>query len=169
MPTTLQNRSKAKFEDMLEHLRQIVRVVGTNKARSNWKHSCCEDFILKHGTSHTPRKLPADVKPGKNKQCFMNCLDLAQSRPDLIYVEGYAMGVVPVMHAWCVTKDGFVVDPTWNGGVDRAPLGDFYFGVRLKLRYVMEVAIKSGVSGVIDNYQSGYELLKGVAASEWKA
>jgi hypothetical protein len=48
---------------------------------------------------------------------------LAQDN-DLIYVEGFAVGVFPTLHGWCVDDAGNVIDPTWPDG-----RGKEYYGV----------------------------------------
>jgi hypothetical protein len=90
------------------------------------------------------------------------------------YVEGYAMGVIPVHHAWCVDKDGNVIDTTWSAtervpGTMRAKVGTWYFGVEFDLGYVCSCRYRSKHDCVIDNWKLGFELLKGLVPEEkWK-
>jgi hypothetical protein len=62
----------------------------------------------------------------EKKMCYRNSAEIALQRPDLTYVEGYAFADIPlpfpVAHAWLVTDDGLVVDPTWDAGFE-------YFGI----------------------------------------
>jgi len=88
---------------------------------------------------------------GEGGFCFENCA--GNTSPDLSYVEGYAW-VQPMVgssggrieaHAWLVTNDGKVVDPTWRGA-NRGRMGDrgvAYFGVPIK-RSVVEKEIDVG-------------------------
>jgi hypothetical protein len=52
----------------------------------------------------------------REKFCFNNANKLALNHDELTHVEGFAWnkGMMAVHHAWCVTEDGFVVDPTWR-------------------------------------------------------
>lgn len=104
--------------------------------------------VLKaHGRFFTPAERPDDVAPATPKMCFQNAFQLAMSRPDLTYVEGFALSVVPLHHAWCVTDDGVVVDPTWTGGNGLDP-GAAYYGVPLTRDALVREALRSGRYGV---------------------
>lgn len=126
------------------------------------KFKCFEDFVLSFG-QHFPEYLarPKWVKRGVIKQCFSNCFDEMLKNPNkLLYCEGYATGVIPVHHAWLITLDGKVIDPTWHG---RSIVKDSteYFGVTFKTEYVLKVAAETGYYGVIDNFSQNYPLLTG--------
>lgn len=91
------------------------------------------DFMIRHAQFWTPRPLPRAVKPMTPKHCFDNALRLSRRRRGFRYVEGYALGVIPVHHAWCVDPEGYVIDPTWASitpdMVDGNDIGTSYFGV----------------------------------------
>lgn len=98
-----------------------------------------ESFMLRHGREWpvgTPdAKISRRVKVNP-QQCFDNAFKLAKdSRGTLRYVEGYACGVLPIHHAWCVDANGVVADLTsdrfWTG-----PKGHDYFGVVFNLDFV---------------------------------
>lgn len=93
---------------------------------------------------HRPR--PADVSQGAARDCYRNALLLAQRRDDLVYCEGWAAGMIPVEHAWCVDGDGAVVDPTWDDDT-----GHVYFGVGLDVDVVTPYLIDQGFYGVFAN------------------
>lgn len=68
------------------------------------------------------------------KECYSNCLSIAALLPELAYHEGIATKIVPTDHAWLVTKDGTVVDPTYVlMDVERVD----YFGIPLSIKEVM--------------------------------
>jgi hypothetical protein len=48
----------------------------------------------------------------RKKACFDNCRSIALRRTGLTYYEGYVCTVVPIAHAWLVTAQGTVIDPT---------------------------------------------------------
>jgi hypothetical protein len=114
-------------------------------------------FIAQHGIEFQAAKLPADIKPMAVKQCFANSLALVQRRPDLIYCEGYAAGIIPTVHAWCVTSDGTVVDPTWTGDLQ----GEEYIGIPFQTQFVVEQIANRRYYGVIEDWQNEYPLANG--------
>jgi hypothetical protein len=83
------------------------------------------------------------------------------SRGKLVYVEGFACGVIPVPHAWCADQNGNVVDPTWCGaGSLYAKLGTEYHGVAFDIEFVRECKTKSGIFGVLENWKLDFSLFK---------
>lgn len=66
---------------------------------------------------------------------------LATWWPDLTYAEGVAEPSVGgwFAHAWCVTADGVVVEPTWS------ETGLRYFGVSLDDRTAARAVLEAGV------------------------
>jgi hypothetical protein len=66
------------------------------------------------------------------------------------------------MHAWCVDESGSVVDPTW-----RDPAAAVYYGVPLRLEYVLETVGKRRRYGIIENHEHDFPLLTGVA-KDWR-
>ena len=60
---------------------------------------------------------------GTALQCFRYSFRTALRKPRFYtYVEGYAINTWvarhPVAHAWCIDPEGFVVDTTWDEGMD---------------------------------------------------
>ena len=72
-------------------------------------------------------------------------------RTGLQYAEGYAVvgSKIPVLHAWNVDAEGFVVDSTWE------PVGSIYFGVILPLSVV-----RRAKASVLDDFESGWPVLR---------
>jgi hypothetical protein len=145
-----------KIEGLVEYLQWCATHVGkVAKQRFNG-YSCFEDFVLKNGMEFTKKgRLPKGERKGIQKQCYANSTRLVMRHPNLTYVEGYAAGIIPVMHAWCVTKDGKVIDPTWK---DSSKCN--YFGVPFKRKYLTHSIIEHGVYGLIDLWQQGWPTLK---------
>jgi hypothetical protein len=75
-----------------------------------------ERFIDRNGTVFQPRPFAGlRMMP---TLCFQNCMDLLfmQAGRGLLYAEGYGWRQdfpLLIHHAWLVTPDGKVVDPTW--------------------------------------------------------
>ena len=88
------------------------------------------DLLLQHGRWYEPRPLPRGHWRGEQKACFRNAL-MAASRFRLKYVEGYACGIIPVHHAWCVDDENRVYEVTWPSKMCYA-----YFGIQFPLSRV---------------------------------
>jgi predicted ABC-type ATPase len=113
-----------------------------------------ENYVAAYGEEFTPTPLPEDVERGPMGQCYRNATLLVLSRPDLDldFAEGFAQssgtGSLSFMHAWAVTKDGKVLDPTWD-----KPEDGKYFGVRYDRRsYLKDISRRKyyGVLGAND-------------------
>lgn len=117
------------------------------------------DFILKSGHSFENTALPRKVRMGRPRECFLNAATLALRKPDIyMYVEGYAVNrwiaMHPVAHAWCITFDNDVVDPTWDDGAE-------YFGVPFRHDYLRRVLKARRDYGLIDNPEMDFPLVTG--------
>jgi len=88
------------------------------------------------------------IKKMPNRECYRNAYKLSQLNNDLQYVEGIAIGIIPTKHAWCVTLDGKVVDPTWPPKYRIA-----YFGVPIDKRWLNKVICATQRYGLIEEWQ----------------
>lgn len=82
----------------------------------SWVHRTVYSLLLGHGQWHVPAPLPGHVDPLPERACFVNAQRTELVCPSLTYAEGWAIAgaeTVPAQHAWCVTDEGVVVDPTW--------------------------------------------------------
>ena len=64
------------------------------------------------------------------QECFANAARLAHT-PGWTYCEGYCLSAdipIPIHHAWIVTDDGLIIDPTLRGARER---GTQYLGLRI--------------------------------------
>jgi hypothetical protein len=137
-------------------------MISMRATMDSFRYSCIEDFVLKHGKAWTPRRLPKGVRRGEAKQCFGNAANLALGDESLYYVEGFAMGVIPTLHAWCARIDGVVIDPTWASA--KVPLGKEYFGVPFKTDFLRKILLRRKSYGVIDDLEGRWPLLRGEGA-----
>jgi hypothetical protein len=90
------------------------------------------DFILREGQFFEPRPLPAHISYLEFRHCYINAFRTALEE-NFVYVEGYAVSSsndIPMLHAWNLDADGFVVDRTWN------PHGRIYLGVVFPLAVI---------------------------------
>jgi hypothetical protein len=73
------------------------------------------DYLLREGRFYPGRKLPARYKLGGPRYCFANAKRLVRRSKDLVYAEGFALYLsYPDLfhHAWAVSPEGEVLDPT---------------------------------------------------------
>ena len=88
--------------------------------------------------------------------CFMNAAKAALMDRCLTYVEGYAAGLIPIIHAWCVTARGEVVEVTWEDGV-----GVEYYGIPFKKEFLRDELLRNKHYGLIDQWHNKWPLLMG--------
>lgn len=120
-------------------------------------------FVLTHGREWTTKTdVPKEARDRKLGQCFRNAANLALGwyRNELIYCEGYAISVIPMMHAWCIDLQGRIIDPTGNQWTD-------YFGLAFKSMYLQEALQSQGHYGLIDAWKSDWPLLR-TKPEEWR-
>ena len=123
-----------------------------------------EKFVLQHGKQYNvaPLKDKHWLLRGKIKECFCNAALAAMWNKGLTYVEGYACGVIPVLHAWCVDKHGDVVELTWP------EVGTDYYGVPFNRKFLARQLCKTKQYGLIDSHKDDFGLIRGVyKKKEW--
>jgi hypothetical protein len=113
-------------------------------------------FVLAHGRDMTvhPDASIAFPRSGKMKECYMNATRYCMAHAGTTYCEGYALGVIPMPHAWCIDSAGYVIDPTWRDGAA-------YFGVPFKRSYLHATLARRGYYGIIDDFENGFPLVRG--------
>jgi len=155
-----------------DYLTQMVEFTTAchiaNKIQGKFKYCSIEDFILANGRAYRNQPLPKDIKLRKLGECFKNAYYLAMMRPELTYVEGIVWNIIPMLHAWCVDKDGNVFDNTWgrNHKRENSKHKDFdpnreYFGVPFQMQYIDRTLYSKRTYGIIDNWKDGFPLLSG--------
>ena len=144
-----------------------------------------EGLVLKHGVPfeshaltlaeihivHTAYKKAAVRCAFEQKECWWNAKALvkADKTGALRYVEGYAINMIPTMHAW-VEINGKVVDLTWRknykepGRFENWRVGVFeppleYHGIVFTKEELAEFMPKHKGS-LIDNYEERWPLLQ---------
>ena len=104
-------------------------------------------FLTRNAALQRGEPLPKRVKRMQMKQCFANAAQLSLEH-GWLYVEGYASSGklgIPLLHAWNVTKDGKLVDATWD-----EPETSEYFGVAFNKTDMSRWLVKLGHYGLLD-------------------
>lgn len=117
-------------------------------------------LILDVGRAWLPQERPINIRPMQMKQCFRNAGTLALEHKNLTYVEGIAVSIIPIHHAWCIDEQGRVVDPTWQDS-DQC----LYLGIAFETEFMRECVIDSGHWGLmLEHMKVGplHQLTKGI-------
>lgn len=108
-------------------------------------------YLSDHGQKWQAAPLPKDVARGEMGLCYQNATRLLMAHDGIDYCEGIAYNDklgdnMGFMHAWGVTKDGKVVDPTWDH-----PESNRYFGVKYDEKKYLSHIMKTRYYGVLGN------------------
>ncbi|VVB53357.1 Uncharacterised protein [uncultured archaeon] len=144
-----------------EYLKAVVKLYKTKSKPTDFVYYGLEDFVLQNGKSFVPKERPFSVSRLPLGKCFQNAFKVFMKHPEWSYVEGFAISTdamlpIPFQHAWLVDEQGNVIDPTWN------PVGTEYFGVAFDRQFVMKTAIDRKHFGIMEDYQQGYPVLRGI-------
>ena len=135
-----------------QYLKQEIELIKTMHRNKIGGYLSVSEFIYKNGQLFKPGPLPKNVRRGPMKQCFRNAA-LLSMETSYYYAEGYALSIIPTIHAWCINKKGKVIDPTWEDGKE-------YYGIVIKKSYLLKYLLKYKRYGLIENWEDGYPLLK---------
>jgi hypothetical protein len=76
------------------------------------------DLVAREGIDYMPREVPVGLRrrrARRPKNCYGRAFSVALDRPDLIYVEGFALGNFgPIRHAWLTEGSGCAIDLAWK-------------------------------------------------------
>jgi len=139
------------------YLETVRALTKTRVGYDGYAYKGPADLVLQRGTVFTPSPFPRQYarSQGVPQHCFDNAYVLAtRTRGRLRYVEGYAAGIIPVEHGWCVDVDDRVVDPTWPDGV-----GVAYLGIVVDLEVVRRARRTENASALFD-WQRRYPLCR---------
>jgi len=90
-----------------------------------WFYKGPADLLLREGKMFTNGGGVTRWERSELNTCFRNAALYAMLNR-MQYVEGYAVGIKPVHHAWCIDNAGMVREVTWDF------LGPAYYGVQFK-------------------------------------
>lgn len=135
----------SRYSELLEHSDDVRAWLTLVDEHSHG--GLPESTVLAHGRVFEFQPLPEGFAKGKPKRCFMNALFATIEHPELTYCEGFACAEpinFTVHHAWCVTADGVVVDPTWH---DKQ--AGQYIGIPMTGEFVGKTIHKKRTYGVL--------------------
>lgn len=106
---------------------------------------------------------PEWVERGEPKECLRNSFQAVRDAPHrLVYCEGMAWKKGTnhaVMHAWAITHDQVVIDPTWH---DIFPGREYlYWGIPFKWQFVRDTCLRHRTYGVVEVWEENYPILTG--------
>jgi hypothetical protein len=153
----LRGSKQPKTEDeknLYSHIKQVSDFYQKNTGGAEGKrvYDNTYDLVAKEGKFFKPAaSLPEGVKRGKMKECYRNAAMLAMENDDYTYCEGIAYSKAingfPFNHAFCIDKEGNVVDPTWKDGTA-------YYGIPFNTDFLRKTVVLTGVWGLIPDYPS---------------
>ena len=151
----------------------LTTIVGITPRRFNDQYKSPNDYVLQHGHLYESAELTieergalAQLNPREYKvrECYYNAQFIAITFPEFSYVEGMAIGIVPVDHAW-VELNGKVIDMTWteHGPVlGVIPEDSGYYGVVIPTRQVWEsIRAHHTWKPLIDDFECRLPMLRG--------
>jgi hypothetical protein len=163
------SKPEPKTERDRQLLGDLEAVTALRKPHTPHNYLFCtvEEFLLRHGTFFTASTtLPPSVKPMRLQQCFENAFRIARRTEAFHYVEGIALDMIPVPHAWLIDANGTVIDPTWTHA---DAYGRSYCGVELDLERVKH-ARQNGSLSLLHDWKQKYPALAGlpvIAKNAW--
>ena len=150
---------KSQIKDFLGATQMMMERCQPSARRGpvRWLLDHAQIFEVRHEWG---RDVP--LARGPMKECYRTCSNAVIDRSSrFAYCEGYALAIIPVMHAWVLDlKTGLAYDPTWKSGVE-------YFGVAFAAKYLRGTLVARETYGVIDNWEKGYPLLA-APLQEWR-
>ena len=158
--------SASPVDQLIEYMRMLDMTKRTMYTKATLVHTL-ESFLLDHGRQWTPARRPRGLRKQPDKLCFMNSQRHVLTHQQLCgdddlealwYCEGFALGVIPIHHAWLVDRSGTVLDLTWDEP-DKAT----YWGVAFNTSYLRTKVIETERwLSLLDNYEQGWPLLRGI-------
>lgn len=128
----------------------------SNRHRTvGWRHKSYEELCLELGeVVKAPLFVPDYLSSYwfERQQCYYNAWTVATCEPGWTYVEGYALlSTLPLSHAWLLSPDGDLVDPTWAQVDPEITDGvtPIYCGVRFGTDYIIQSGARYGCSSIL--------------------
>lgn len=149
----LSRLAKGKPATRMEELVQYLRITGYMRGKAPKGMFLPEDFLFRFGGAW-----PVDQRTYAGEQmtrnmCYRNASQMAFNDPALTYCEGYChIGLLPIQHAWVLTREGIVLDPTLRRDQVDDPI---YLGIAFRTHYLRSAILNKSTYGLlgIDNIE----------------
>lgn len=151
------------MNDNLKHLLNLLNqeadLIDKNFPNSSFRYKSTQRLILENGIPFEKRIKPSFK--GEPKQCYQNCFKALLRFPSLHYCEGfigYRDLPMSFAHAWLVNDKGQIIEPTL---LKKEDANCAYFGVVFDTEFVMDMAEKLRVYGILENdFMNKHQLKK---------
>ena len=149
--------TKTKFDFLMNSLHCIIEMRNRMTLPDGIVWNSLEHIVRDNGQRYRKAKLPTEFKMGIPKHCFYNCGVLAIKRPDLVYVEGFAVAEkvpFPIHHAWLAKKGKTnVIEVT-------SSLFSVYYGIPFTQQYIIKkYATMKQCSSLLDDWENKFPCL----------
>jgi hypothetical protein len=140
-------------QELIDYLKMVKTLRYTWGKPAGVHYNGMEDFLLEHGQWFEPRPWTGEYGEGTIKRCFANSIALGVT-DRLRYIEGIALSVIPVHHAWNADSDGNLIDSTWKNE------GLAYFGVEFSIGRAKDAIWYTGDTTILDDWKRRHPLYK---------
>ena len=122
-----QNISKS---ELLDYVDQLTKYMDRTKDYHKWFK---QNAKLYHIINKVESVKVQKRNRTKIKRCFDNCYKAVNRNPELKYMEGYTMSLIPIEHAFLVNENNEVIDPTLsiNTDISSDRYGSEYYGIEI--------------------------------------
>ncbi len=135
---------------MSDLTKYLELVDGLRTTPDNYIYHSYEGLVLNEGTTWTDARVETH---GPEKHCYENSY-YAAIENGWQYVEGFAISMIPMGHAWCLDGDQ-VVETTW------ATAGSEYRGIVFPADFVEQMALTTEYWGMFpSDYRNNFALLE---------
>lgn len=142
-PVTIMSNTITTVKEFLEFGVAGLKKKGIPPSGLNGYY-CPMDFVLRNGRYWAP----GNVCWAKGASaCYVHAGKAALRNRDYTYVEGYAINLIQVAHAWLVDNDGLVIETTWS------EMGKAYYGIPFRTDYIRQQIKKTGCYSMIDQWR----------------
>ena len=146
------NTPRTPDEFLRDYLTSEVAMMRSMKSVPDINGYCSmTDFVLRNGQPWKPGK---DCWALGKRNCFQHAAEAALMERSLTYCEGYAILIIPVLHAWLVDSIGNVIETTWW------EVGHAYYGIPFRTDYIRKQIKANKHYSMIDQWESDWPTIR---------
>ena len=131
--------------ELLDHVDQLAKFMDKTKNYHKWFK---ENAIIYNKINKVESVKVQKRNRTKIKRCFDNCYKAVNKNPELKYMEGYTMSLIPIEHAFLVNNNNEVIDPTLsiNTDISNDRYGSEYYGIEIPRNMIARLRYKDQYS-----------------------